>query len=69
MEESIERHPWAVLAIRVAAVAIAVFVGVASFVLSFTALADVAVRSTSRPTKPGSGPARWTEPPCWPHSV
>ena len=25
MEESIERHPWAVLAIRVAAVAIAVF--------------------------------------------
>lgn len=51
MEESIERHPWAVLAIRVAAVAIAVFVGVASFVLSFTALADVAVRSHVPPDK------------------
>lgn len=45
MEASIQRHPWAVLAIRAAAVSLAVFVGVASFFLSFTALADVAVRS------------------------
>lgn len=51
MEESIQRYPWAVLAIRVAAVGIAVFVGVASFVLSFTALADVAVRSHVPPDK------------------
>lgn len=45
MEASIQRYPWAVLAIRAAAVSLAVFVGVASFFLSFTALADVAVRS------------------------
>lgn len=51
MEESIQRYPWAVLAIRAAAVGIAVFVGVASFVLSFTALADVAVRSHVPPDK------------------
>lgn len=45
MEASIQRHPWAVLAIRAAAVSLAVCVGAASFRLSFTALADVAVRS------------------------
>lgn len=45
MEASIQRYPWAVLAIRAAAVALAVCVGAASFRLSFTALADVAVRS------------------------
>ena len=51
MEASIQRYPWAVLAIRVAAVGLAVFVGVASFVLSFTALADVAVRSHVPPSQ------------------
>lgn len=45
MEASIQRYPWAVLAIRAAAVSLAVCVGAASFRLSFTALADVAVRS------------------------
>lgn len=45
MEQGTKRYPWAVLAIRAAAVALAVLVGAASFRLSFTALADVAVRS------------------------
>lgn len=45
MEDNIWRYPWAVLAIRAAAVGLAVCVGAASFRLSFTALADVAVRS------------------------
>ncbi|MGV7742443.1 MULTISPECIES: DUF2637 domain-containing protein [Mycobacterium] len=51
MEASIQRYPWAVLAIRAAAVSLAVFVGVASFFLSFTALADVAVRSHVPPSQ------------------
>jgi len=44
MADSIRVHPWAVLLIRVAAVMMAIFVGAASFRLSFTALADVATR-------------------------
>ncbi|WP_085669111.1 DUF2637 domain-containing protein [Mycobacterium szulgai] len=51
MEASIQRYPWAVLAIQAAAVSLAVFVGVASFFLSFTALADVAVRSHVPPSQ------------------
>lgn len=51
MEQGIQRYPWSVLAIRAAAVALAVFVGIASFVLSFTALADVAVRAHVPPGK------------------
>lgn len=45
MTDSIRVHPWAVPMIRAAAVVIAIFVGVASFILSFTALSDVAVRA------------------------
>ncbi|ASX03566.1 DUF2637 domain-containing protein [Mycobacterium intracellulare] len=44
MADSIRVHPWAALLIRIAAVAMAIFVGVCSFILSFTALTDVATR-------------------------
>jgi len=44
MADSIRVQPWAVLLIRIAAVMMAIFVGAASFRLSFTALADVATR-------------------------
>jgi hypothetical protein len=43
-DSSIRVHPWAAGAVRVAAVMMAIFVGVASFILSFTALTDVATR-------------------------
>jgi len=44
MEDIIRVRPWAALLIRIAAVTMAIFVGVSSFILSFTALADVATR-------------------------
>ncbi|MGV2581478.1 DUF2637 domain-containing protein [Mycobacterium avium] len=44
MADSIRVQPWAALLIRVAAVMMAIFVGVSSFILSFTALTDVATR-------------------------
>ena len=44
MADSIRVQPWAALLIRVAAVMMAIFVGAASFRLSFTALTDVATR-------------------------
>lgn len=44
MPDSIRVQPWAALLIRVAAVMMAIFVGVSSFILSFTALTDVATR-------------------------
>lgn len=59
MEETIQRHPWEDLAIRAAAVVLAVSIGAASIRLSFTTLADIAVRSHVPPEN------AW----LWPYSV